>query len=524
MNPLPDRYGPAAAHPGAGCSRSGPFPGPLLSLDALALERSFVAGLPDPALAVSAEGRVLYLNPAAEVMLGLRAGEACGLPWTEAMERLAPETDVGGLLAAASTHAAGASARIATNPPGARRQVHLWRAWAVDVPGQPAPPVLLYAQDVTDQAHLERAARDAERLVMAGKMAAGLAHELKNPLSAIQGFGEYIEGVVADETGREHLRLLVAQARRAEHLVNELLGFATPSAHSRAPVDINDVVHATVSLLRYQLRRARVEVVVALQDGLPPVTGHAHELQQVLVNLIVNAQQALASAGGGRVTLTSALAGDHVQIAVADDGPGISDAVLPHVFEPFVSTKPEGMGTGLGLSICAGIVEQHSGHLAARNRPEGGAEFTVRLPVSAAATSQHREPPVEGGRRILVVDDDEAIRALLCAVLTDEGFEVAAAVDGREALQHLDGEDADAVICDVNMPGMGGREFYEALRGTHPELAGRMVFTTGAAVGDPSSEFARESGNSVLSKPFSLRDLIAAVASVTHAAPSAAAA
>jgi two-component system NtrC family sensor kinase len=526
MNPLSDRHSLAAPRLGSGRSPSDPFGEPLLSLDALALERSFVAGLPGPALAVSGEGRVLYLNPAAELLLGVRAAEACGSPWAQVMGHLAPEADMGRLLAAAREHDGGSSARIPMAPPGGRRIVYHWRAWPVDIPGQATPPVLLYAQDVTDQARLEREVRDSERLVMAGKMAAGLAHELRNPLSAIQGFGEYLEGLVTDDTGREHLRLLVAQARRAEHMVNELLGFSAPSAARRQPVDINQVVQATVSLLRYQLRRAQVEIVLSLQDGLPLVAGHAHELQQVLVNLIVNAQQALAGTGGGRITLTSGLAENHVQLAVVDNGPGIPPAVLPRVFEPFVSTKPEGMGTGLGLSICAGIIEQHSGGITARNRPEGGAEFTVRLPLgsAAAATAQLRGPAPGACHRLLVVDDDEAIRALLCAVLTDEGFEVVAAVDGHEAMGHLHDGPMDLVVCDVNMPGMGGREFYEALMDTHPALAGRMVFTTGAAAGDPASDFARESGNRVLTKPFSLRDLVGAVTSVLQAESNAAAA
>lgn len=479
-------------------------------------DASIVDGPIGPVVALDHRGAVLRLNAAAEALLGLSAREAVGRPWEAVLGSVAAGADLSHLLAADDDLAQTRGVRI----PAADRQgscrVYLWRVWHGGCRPAGDRLTILYAVDVTDQSRLEHELRAADRLIMAGQLATGLAHELRNPLSAVQGFGEHLQQQIGEGAGIEHLRLLIAQARRAEGIVSQLLGFAAPANARRQPVDINDLIRGAVSLLSYQLRRARVDIALALQDDLPSVLGNATELQQVLVNLLVNAQHALSEARDARVTITTGVVAGQVEIAVVDNGPGIASSVLERVFEPFVSTKPEGMGTGLGLSICAGIVEQHHGSIVAHNRAEGGAEFILRLPLgtepAAACCSADAELPETP--LALVVDDDEAIRALLGAVLTDAGLQVHEAPDGSAALEQLGACRPHVVICDLNMPGMTGRDLYETLLDQCPETARRMVFTTGSVAGDALRDFARECGNPVLVKPFPLRELLSAVRTV----------
>ncbi len=222
----------------------------------------------------------------------------------------------------------------------------------------------------------------SEKLAALGELVAGVAHELNNPLTSVLGYAQLLEaGELEGEDARRALEIILQEADRARRIVQNLLTFARQRAHERGPVDVNAAIEQTVALRRYELERAGITFVLDLAADLPVVEGDLFQLQQVFLNLINNAAQAMAG-GGGRIEIRTARVGDRVRIEVADTGPGIPPEHLHRIFDPFFTTKEVGQGTGLGLSISYGIVRDHGGEIYAENRPEGGARFTIELPAA----------------------------------------------------------------------------------------------------------------------------------------------
>ena len=240
---------------------------------------------------------------------------------------------------------------------------------------------VLIARDVSDEKRQQAQLMESDRLALVGGLVSAVAHELNNPLAAIGNFAELLR---ADEEDRERLEMLdtiAHEATRAGRTVRNLLSFSRPSSAVRAWVRLAEVVDRTVALRIYDQRRRRIEVGIDIAPDLPPVWADANQLQQVLLNLIVNAEQAIGA--DGRIQVLACTRDDGtVMLAVEDTGPGIDADVLPQIFTPFVTTKGEQVGTGLGLSISREIVEAHGGRITAENRPEGGARFVVVLPAT----------------------------------------------------------------------------------------------------------------------------------------------
>lgn len=387
--------------------------------------------------------------------------------------------------------------------------------------GDPSTTVLLF-DDQTERRQLQDQLIQSEKMSAIGQLIAGIAHDLNNPLASVVGFADFLSELKDVPAGiREPLSVIREEAERASNIVKNLLGFARKQERQRRPVNLAPMLESTLALLRNQLLAYHVEARVDIEADLPLVALDPNQMQQVLVNLINNAAQAVASTGRpGTVTVRARRLLDGVAIDVADDGPGMSRELAEQVFEPFFTTKAEGEGTGLGLSISQGIVKEHGGRITLNTRAGEGATFTIQLPCGdVTAADEPAGTPVRGPAvrlRVLVVDDEPHILHYMRATLEAWGHEVAVAGDGAEGLR-LAGDGAlDLIISDLRMPRLGGREFFESLRRIDPDLTSRVVFSTGDTVRGDTLAFLESLDRPYLHKPFSLaelRGLLATVAS-----------
>jgi signal transduction histidine kinase/CheY-like chemotaxis protein len=379
-------------------------------------------------------------------------------------------------------------------------------------------------RDVSERRRLDDQARElysqlvqAEKLASLGQTISGVAHELNNPLATILASAERLVRLPTEAPIKRGLDAILSESERAAKIVRNLLTFARKRQTTRTMVDVNDVIRDTLALRQYEQRVANISVIEGLAAGLPPVFADPHQLQQVLLNLVINAEQAMISSHGrGTLVIRSwqDSARDAVAIEVADDGPGVPEDVMPRIFDPFFTTKEVGQGTGLGLSVAYAIVEEHGGTISANSRPEGGAAFVIGLPTggaplqSPARKAMPAPEPVEAGAVVLVVEDEAALASAVADALTDAGFLVERAGDGAEALALVTEKTYDLVICDLRMPRVDGPAFYRAIAARSPELARRVIFVTGDVVGTDAERFLEESGCPWLAKPFRLADLL----------------
>ncbi len=361
------------------------------------------------------------------------------------------------------------------------------------------------------------------KLSAVGQLISGVAHELNNPLTAIMGYVQLVS-MTADlpAPAREDLDKIRVQARRAAEIVQSLLTFARQRKQEAEHVNVNEVLRRTMELRAYQLRREGVEIVTRYADEIPGVLVAPDLLQQVILQLVNNAQDALRGVEGPRrLSLSTGCDGDTVFLRIADNGPGLTPEARAHLFEPFFTNKEVGEGTGLGLSICFGIVSQFGGRISAEGDGDGdgGAAFVVEFPAARAPVVGQGPEPASGVQpahvppcHVLIVDDEPDVSGLLEAILAEDGHRVETAADGEEALARLAAarraDDAfDLLLSDINMPGMQGPEMYDRLVAQDEALASRLVFITGDALDPGTLAFLRSRGLTYVEKPFSLDDL-----------------
>jgi len=378
-------------------------------------------------------------------------------------------------------------------------------------------------RDVSERKRLEDQARDlyhqllqAEKLAALGQTISGVAHELNNPLATILTWAERLSQRSVDDQTKRGLETILSESERAAKIVRNLLTFARKRHTTRAMVDVNQIVRETLALRSYEQTLANITIIEALAAGLPLAFADPHQFQQVLLNLIINAEQAMLGANGrGTLILRSwhDLDGDAVILEVNDDGPGVPEDVQPRIFDPFFTTKEVGKGTGLGLTVAYAIIQEHGGRLTVKSEPGGGASFFVALPVSdgpvkPALPKEPERADVGAGAVVLVVEDEIALGAAVAESLRDAGFVVDRAGDGAEALARVNARVYDLIVCDLKMPRVDGMTFYRALERDHPDAARRILFVTGDVAGTEAERFLEETGCRWLAKPFRLRDLL----------------
>ena len=368
----------------------------------------------------------------------------------------------------------------------------------------------------------------AEKLAGLGELMAGISHELNNPLGIIMGNIELMLEQEWDERTRRRLDDISQEALRTKRLVENLLHVARGEEIRGEEVNLNEVVEQSLSMLRYQLSLDDVAIETELSDGLPPSILDPFQIQQLIFNLVNNARQAMLKIDSSErcVTVTTAVLHEGapggfgpvpaVHLQVRDTGPGIPDKVLTRVFDPFFTTKEVEDGVGLGLSICYRIVSRLGGRIEASNHPEGGAVFSVWLPVSIDVEVTDREaeraeppadaPPLTG--TVLAVDDEEKMLEILEEILELCGCTVVTARNGEEALKVLEDSDPpDAIVLDLRMPVMDGRELFQRLLREKPDLAERVLFLTADTLSPSARNFLEGVGQPYISKPFTIDEL-----------------
>jgi signal transduction histidine kinase len=382
-------------------------------------------------------------------------------------------------------------------------------------------------RDVSERKKLDDETRDiyhqllqAEKMAALGQTISGVAHELNNPLATILSWAERLSEKLTPESSlRRGLETILSESERAARIVRNLLTFARKRQTTRAMVDINQVVRETLALRAYEQRVTNVTVIDALAAGLPPVLADGHQVQQVLLNLVINAEQAMLSTNGRGILVVRSWHDtdrESVTLEINDDGPGIPEDMQPKIFDPFFTTKEVGKGTGLGLTVAYAIVQEHGGRIRIESRPSSGASFYVELPVGGGKTPAMRMTPqgsVDGvaGAAVLVVEDEAALATALIDALRDASYIVGRAANGEEALARLKERSFDLVICDLKMPRLDGKSFYRMLADASPDLARRVIFVTGDVAGTEAEIFLQETGCRWLAKPFRLADLLRAV-------------
>jgi two-component system NtrC family sensor kinase len=472
-------------------------------------------------------GRVVEFNPAAERSLGVSRADAIG-------------RDVGGLIdvAALRPGADGGWQAPEGTPPwvGRRIETEGKRADGSCFPAELAVSEVrlpsrrlftAYLRDLTAvraaEAEIERqreVLHESERMAAFGSLLAGVAHELNNPLSIVMGnammLGEEARELAPALLGRTDR--IQAAAERCGRIVRSFLALARRNRSQVKPMAIAAAVQTALELLAYGLRGSGVAVERDIPDDLPEVPCDHDQFNQVLSNLLVNARQVLeARPQPRRVRISAAVEGEFVRVAVADNGPGVPEALRGQIFDPFFTTKPAGIGMGIGLAVSRGIVEVHGGTLTLEEAPGGGACFVIRLPRhggEAAAEEVVVAAPVLRRQPALVLDDEPEIAALLADMLSRLGFDCEVVDTGEAALKRLAAQDYGLILCDLRMPGVDGPAVYEWLSRNRPHLCARVGFVTGDTLGSASEGFVARAGRPVLEKPFvpaALRQLVAEI-------------
>ncbi len=353
----------------------------------------------------------------------------------------------------------------------------------------------------------------SEKMAAVGQLISGVAHELNNPLTAILGYSQLLsDSGEVTPTGADFAGKIYRQAQRTHRIVQNLLSFSRQRPPERRPVDLNQVVEDTLALREYDLKLSNIAIHREFESPLPPASGDPHQLQQVFLNILNNAVDAiLEHAGRGDIWIRTCTSGERLVVEFMDSGPGVKDPA--RVFDPFYTTKPVGKGTGLGLSICYGIVKEHGGMLQVRNEPPLGAAFQISLPVTAAGDdAQSDAGPVTqmtSAARILLVDDEESVLDLQQEILRGRCLWTRAARNGQQAIEFLKRETVDLIVTDLKMPGeISGREIHRWVSQHRPELVGRVIFTMSDAQGPDVQKLLAETGCLHIQKPFHLQDFL----------------
>ncbi len=478
--------------------------------------RALIEHAPDVIVVVAADGGVLYASPAAQTVLGVAPDVLLG---RSLLAEAHPEDHE--RLTAALHAVVGHPGKIVERTEFRMRHADgTWRwleATGTNQIGNCAVNgIVINARDISEAKDAEEeialqreSLHQREKLAAMGSLLAGVAHELNNPLSIVVGRATMLQEEAVDEGTRSVADKIRAAAERCARIVRTFLAMARQRKPEQTVLSINAVLSDCVEMLGYGLRTAGIIVEKQLAGDLPSISGNADQLHQVFLNLIVNAQQAMETQPlPRRLRIVSDRYEDRVRVRIVDNGPGITPAIRSRIFDPYFTTKPPGGGTGVGLAVSLGIVESHNGSLTVECPPEGGAVFQVLLPIRAAGEpTDHQEiavadPANPKGPRLLIVDDEPEVGALLADILRRDAASIEVAASGQEALHLLVQREFDAILTDLRMPGMDGPELYRQIEQRWPQRARIVIFITGDALSPTVQTFLAGTGQPYLEKPF----------------------
>lgn len=460
---------------------------------------------------VGPDGRILRANRAVAALAGTTEAALVGKSFVDTVAAGAPLAAE--LLGAARGRERPAPVEIRTD-----RDRRVLRLTAAPLAAAARGAAVILIEDVTDQRSMEAQLIQNEKMASIGQLVSGVAHELNNPLTSIAGLSELLlESSRANDPAREHLRVIHDQAERANRIVRNLLTFARKGSPERELVDLNDVVARTSLLISYELKLRGIELECQTEQAPVQVLADRYELQQVLLNLVTNAVQAVSELAPGRprrIALVTTRENDHAELRVSDSGPGVAPSQVPHLFTPFYTTKSPGQGTGLGLYLSYGLVEAHGGRLGYRPSSAGGAEFFISLPmhdgpptapaaIRPAADADAERADGERTRRVLVVDDDASVARLVSALFAPDGLAVDGTRSGEQALRMLQRHSYDLLIADGQLSGPDDRPFVLTLLEQQPDWRDRTIVTGNARASGSHLPFMAHR----IDKPFNLRDL-----------------
>ncbi len=360
----------------------------------------------------------------------------------------------------------------------------------------------------------------SEKMSAVGQLISGVAHELNNPLTAILGYAQLLEGAGLDNRSADYVRKLFKQAQRTHRVVQNLLSFARQRKPQKQHVDLRKVLEESLTLREYDLRVNNVSLERQIPDDVPAVLGDPHQLEQVFLNIVNNALDAMVESNGSGVLKVRVFKKDvYVCVEFEDSGPGIKDPT--RIFDPFYTTKSIGKGTGLGLSICYGIVKEHGGEIVARNREEGGATIEVRLlasekPATVETVAPARRESLLTGR-MLLVEDEEAVLEFERDVLVGAGAEVTTSLSLEDTQEKLRNGSFDVIVMNGRMPGgTSAQEMYTWIQANCPGLEKGLLLTFSTVTDAETRSFLQQRGVPSLAKPFEVADLISQVRNLSQ--------
>ncbi len=462
---------------------------------------------------VGVDHRILRINKAASEMMGGEVSEFVGRRCSDVLHGTASSPD---RCLMEKAFAVSASTK-AEQEMSDGRTLEMLVDPIYDVEGKPAGAVH-FLRDVTEAKRLRQQLMQSEKMIAVGQLVAGVAHEINNPLTGVIGYAQLLQARDIDEQAKKDAEGIYREAERATRIVRHLLSFARKYQPERRIVDVNAVIRESIELKAYELRVNNIKLEAELDENLPLTTADPHQLQQVFLNLITNAEQAIREdRGSGLIKISTQTDGHLIQATITDTGPGIPEDVCDRIFDPFFTTKEVGKGTGLGLSVCFGVAEDHGGRIWAETGRESGARITLEIPVvkSSEAESEQASPELNARLgKVLLVDDEAAIRQVLTETLRQAGHEVDTAVNGKVALRMLKQRRYDCVVSDVKMPLMDGPTLHQATIELNPDLASSFIFISGDTISPETRSYLDHVDNPRLAKPFDLADLESALQQV----------
>ncbi len=392
------------------------------------------------------------------------------------------------------------------------------------------------SEDITERKQLEaeqqelrQRAEISSRLAAVGEMAAGIAHEINNPLTSVLGFSELLAEEELPPETRQHVKHIVDGSKRVKSIVQRMLTFARQHKPFKTTTGIHGLIDNTLDMRSYVLKTANIEVIKEYDPGLPWVTVDPGQMQQVFLNLLINAEHAIKEAGRARgiIRISTCADSNNLCIRFNDNGTGMTEETRARIFQPFFTTKDPGEGTGLGTSLAHSIIVDQGGAIEVESKPGEGSTFIIRLPLKQeeparklgqAEAAPAPEPATTGGN-ILVVDDEPSIRALIKRTLISDGHTVTEAESADSALEQIKKNDFDVILMDIRMPGVSGKELYEILVTHKPHISKQIIFITGDASDADTQNFLKKEKPHYITKPFDRAEIIGRVNKIIASSP-----